>query len=746
MCNALEDAISEAEPRREEIAAKLLGILAKAGRKAAAFHDVIRRACAKEESRELAEAVLEELCRQGRVVKVKGGRLALPEKRNLRAGTIQAHPQGFAFLLAEDPAHEDLYLSPVGLRPAMHGDRALALVDRAHGRVRPQGKVTKVLARGLATLVGTYYQTGKGGKLVPADARICYHVAIPPGCDGGARDGDVVEARITKYPTLYSDIEAKVDAVLGPAADPRVDTEVVMRKFGLSTEFPREVAAEGAKLPAAVDAGAIPKTEALPPAWKKRVAWHELPQPEPQRLDLRPLTLVTIDGENARDFDDAVGVVETEGGGCRLIVAIADVAHYVSPGSPMDEEARRRGTSVYFPDRAVPMFPEPLSDGIASLNPGVDRLALAVILDFDKSNHRLGAYFRPAIVQSRARLTYTQVKQILDLEEQEVRARNEDLLEDLERMASLAEGLSRRRMRRGSLDFDLPEAEIVLDLRGHPENIVRAERTIAHRMIEEFMIAANEAVAEYLTALSVPTLYRIHEPPDEDTTAQLARFLAGFGITLTCGPRGPSSQSFQEALRTVRGKPEERLVNTLILRSMKQARYSATNAGHFGLASKCYTHFTSPIRRYPDLIVHRQLARSLARKREEAQRQAQSLGLLADLASERERLAMEAEREVVDLKKAQFMRDKVGEQYEGFITGVTPFGIFVGLTQYYVEGLVHISTLLDDYYDYDEEKYCLRGRRRRRLLRLGDRVAVRVASVNLERRQIDFSLVNLGAV
>ena len=479
-------------------------------------------------------------------------------------------------------------------------------------------------------------------------------------------------------------------------------------------------------------------TATLPEPARAHRPWHESPA-LPARLDLRALPLVTIDGENARDFDDAVTVLDGPAGGTRLLVAIADVTAYVPRGSAIDREARLRGTSVYFPDRVIPMLPEELSNGICSLNPNVDRLVRAVLLDCNRHGQVLGAAFFPGVIRSRARLTYTEVRQIVADGDLATRRRYAPLVDDLERMVALAEELGRVRHRRGSIDFDLPEAEIVLDLRGRPENIVKAERNVAHRMIESFMLAANEAVAHYLTARRVPMPYRIHEPPDEDALQDLARFLAGFGARLPiAGEVRPAA--FQRVLEHIAGRPEERLVHTVILHSMKQARYAPANAGHFGLAADCYTHFTSPIRRYPDLVLHRILAAHLAGDRREVTAIAGDLGAICDESSRRERVAMDAEREVVKLKKVQFMQDKIGESYAGFISGVVPFGFFVELERYFVEGLVHVATLTDDRYELVEHRHLLEGRRWQRVFRLGDPVAVRVASVSIERKQIDFVL------
>ncbi|TMA63591.1 MAG: ribonuclease R [Deltaproteobacteria bacterium] len=550
--------------------------------------------------------------------------------------------------------------------------------------------------------------------LVPQEQRLTLPILVPRGAEGGARDGDMVVAELVRYPGLASEAEARVALVLGPADDPRVETEAVIHAHGLPLEFPPEVAAAARRVPAGPSAEEVAR-----------------------RLDLRALPIVTIDGENARDFDDAV-LVEPLGRGFRLTVAVADVAHYVPAGSPLDLEARARGTSVYFPDRVVPMLPEELSNGICSLKPAEDRLVKAVRLELDARGRLVAASFGDAVIRSAARLTYTQVRQALVDGDPAVRAALGGLLEPLERAEALARLLIARRRARGSIDFDLPEAEVVLDLRGRPADIVRAERSIAHQMIEEFMLAANEAVARELARRGLPFPHRVHEPPAADSVAALARFLEGFGLRLRLEEGRPTPAAFQTVLEQVQGRPEERLVNTVLLRSMQQARYAAEPLGHFGLATDCYTHFTSPIRRYPDLVVHRLLDVALRG----SGRVPPDLVAIAEESSRRERVAMEAEREIVQLKKIQFMQDKVGQVYEGFVSGVAPFGFFVELRDVFVEGLVHVTALGGDFYEHVEGQHLLRGRRTRRTYRVGDPVTVRVAGVSVERRTIDFVLAN----
>jgi ribonuclease R len=645
------------------------------------------------------------------------------------------------------PDRQDLYVRGSGIRPAMHGDRVLASVLR-RGRdsgERLEGQVVQILERRTARIVGVVRRGRTGTYVLPQDPRVPYRVRLAEPAPADAppfNDGDLVVAEITRYPDEHGDIEARLTVVLGPASDPRVETESIIYKHDLPRDFPEAVRREAARVPREVPHGEASSEDLaaiLPPPPSRPRPWRDTPVIA-ERLDLRGIPLVTIDGENARDFDDAVALIDAPGGGIRLVVAIADVAAYVARGSALDLEARARGTSVYFPDRVIPMLPEELSNGICSLNPDVDRLVQAVALDFNSRGETLGAAIFPGVMRSRARLTYTEVRQIVEDGDLTVRRRHAPLVDDLERMAEIADLLAGMRRHRGSIDFDLPEAEIVLDLRGRPENIVKAERNVAHRLIESFMLAANEAVAQYLTARRIPMPYRIHEPPEPEALDELARFLAGFGVRL---PRTDdvTPVAFQHALARVVGRPEERLVNTVLLRTMKQARYSPVNAGHFGLAAPTYTHFTSPIRRYPDLVLHRTLAAALRHDTRELGAIAAELPAICEESSQRERVAMDAEREVVQLKKVQFMQDKVGETFTGFVSGVVPFGFFVELERYFIDGLVHVATLMDDRYELIEERHMLQGRRGRRTFRLGDPVTVRVASVSVERKQIDLVLV-----
>jgi len=660
---------------------------------------------------------LRELCRTGRLVRLKKNHYALPDRQNLLSGRVHAHPDGYGFLILDDKNAEDLYLNRREMRRVMHGDRVIARVDR-NRRGGSDTHIVQVLERAQKRLVGTYNEIDRHGYLVPMDARIA-PIRLQTGANKPA-EGKVIAAEIARYGTAMSAPEAQVVKVMGDPDDPEVQAQSLIFRYGLATTFPAEVQRETAKI-----AYPIPADELA------------------ARTDLRSLPIVTIDGENARDFDDAI-YVRRQGSGYEIYVSIADVAYYVTPESALDQEAYARATSVYFPDRAIPMLPEALSNGICSLNPNADRLTKTACIEFNARGEVIRSRFFKSVIRSHERMTYTNVRRILVDRDMEVLEHYKKLVDQFKLMEELALLIYEQRKRRGNLDFDLPEAEIILDLQGAPENILRAERNIAHRMIEEFMIAANEAVARQLTEKELPFLYRVHEGPDPDALEALAPFLLSLGYRLPLKKEKIAPLEIQKLLDSARGKPEERVLNRVLLRSMKQAVYQPENIGHFGLASTCYTHFTSPIRRYPDLIVHRTVDRALhgeklkPNEREDLFRYLQEAG---QHTSERERHAMDAEREMVDLKKAQFMMNKIGEEFTGFITSLANFGFFVELDLYFVEGLVKLSSLMDDDYDYYEKEYVIKGRRHGKKFRLGDNVHVQVVRINAFRSEIDFALI-----
>jgi ribonuclease R len=509
--------------------------------------------------------------------------------------------------------------------------------------------------------------------------------------------------------------------VLGDIDEPGVDTEIIIRKYGITDAHSDEAITEAKRLGATVKEKDLRK-----------------------RTDFRPITTVTIDGETARDFDDAVTIEKLPNGNYWLGVHIADVAHYVPEGGALDEEAYERGTSVYFPERAVHMFPPELATGLCSLNPNVDRLVQSCLMEIDRRGDVVRYEIHDGVIHSDARMTYTAVNAILTDRDPLTTRKYSALVPMFETMRELFEILHARRHRRGSIDFDLKEPYIILDEEGMVEDITAAQRNVAHRIIEEFMLVANETVARHLDEHDVPTLYRIHEEPDPMKVEQFEEFISTLGYTLSAPAGNIRPRHFQRLVERIEGKPEEKPIAFLMLRTMQKARYEPTNEGHFGLAADSYTHFTSPIRRYPDLIVHRTLRESREGMPEQRREElTEDLPEIARHTSERERRATDAERELVQWKKVRFMADKVGDEFEGYITGVTAFGLYIELIEHFVEGMVHVSTMADDYYRYVEEGHLLLGERTQRKYRLGDKVPVQVVRVNMEMRQIDLALVDI---
>jgi ribonuclease R len=661
---------------------------------------------------------LRELGREGQIIRLKKNHYALPDPQHLVRGKVHAHPDGYGFLIPQDKRIEDIYLSRREMRHIMHGDEVVVRVDR-----KPRGgveaHVVQILRRAQKRLIGTYSEFDGKGYLIPMDPRIAGAIRLR---DSGTKPakGKVIAVEISRYGTAMSPPEGELLNVMGDPNDPEVQVQSVVFRYALPTSFPPEVHREANNASFAID-----------------------PEEIVSRTDLRELPIVTIDGEQARDFDDAV-YVRRKGNHHELFVSIADVAYYCKPGTALDEEAYSRGTSVYFPDRAIPMLPEALSNGICSLNPNEDRLTKTVCMEIDSTGKVVGSRFFNSIIRSKERMTYTNVRRILVERDADCMARYRDEVDHFRLMEEVALLLNEQRKGRGNLDFDLPEAEIIIDVQGTPENIVRAERNIAHRIIEEFMIAANEAVARQLEEKGFPLLYRVHEGPDADSLQAIAPFLLSLGYRLPLKRENITPLEIQRILEACRGKPEEKVVNHVLLRAMKQAHYQPENIGHFGLASICYTHFTSPIRRYPDLIVHRILEKTLQGDKLKPSERENFMAYLVDAGkhtSKRERIAMDAEREMVDLKKAQFMMDKIGEEFTGFITSLANFGFFVELDAYFVEGLVRLSSLTDDDYHYYEKEYVIKGRRHGRKFRLGDSVRVKVTRINAFRSEIDFELV-----
>jgi ribonuclease R len=608
------------------------------------------------------------------------------------------------------------------LMEAMHGDRVIVRIERQSER-GPEGRIIRILERSQTTVVGRFeLDSAKLGYVVPFDRRVLTDIQVPTGQSGAAEPGEMVIVEITRWPTPARGPVGHVVEVLGRIEEPGVDTQIIIRKHHIPDVHSEAAVVEARRI------GGVVKDKDIR-----------------GRTDFRSVTTVTIDGEHARDFDDAITIERLANGHYWLGVHIADVSHYVQEGTALDEEAYERATSVYFPERAVHMFPAELATGLCSLNPRVDRLVQSCVMEVDRRGNVVRYEMHDGVINSDARMTYTEVNAILTNRDADTITRYAGLVSLFELMHELFEVLNGRRRRRGAIDFDLPETEIVLSERGQIEAIIPSERNVAHRLIEEFMLLANETVASHLAAHEVPALHRVHEAPDLKKVADFEEFISTLGYSLAAQGHALRPKHFQKLIDRMRGTPEERPIAALMLRTMQKARYDAASLGHFGLAAEHYTHFTSPIRRYPDLVVHRMLRESRHGQIPESRRAEleEELPEVARHTSEMERRADEAERELLQWKKVRFMADKVGDEFRGYVTGVASFGLFVELVEHYVEGLVHISSMADDYYRFVEQLHTLRGEHTKRVYRLGDRVEVQVVRVDMERRQVDLGLVEI---
>ncbi len=673
--------------------------------------------------RRAARAALERrvqaMLRDGQLIQTRSGRFGLSEEMDLLAGHVLAHRDGFAFVRPEKGG-EDVYLAPREARRTLHGDKVLVRVAGLDRRGRPYGNLVEVLERANEQVVGRYFREHGIGVVVPDNRRLNQDILIPEGAEAGAADGQIVVATIDRQPDRRSQPIGRVVEILGEHMAPGMEIEVAIRSHGLPADWPEEALAEAGRVPDA------PRKADLR-----------------GREDLRELPLVTIDGADARDFDDAVYARRTARG-FMLYVAIADVAHYVRPGSALDGEAVHRGTSVYFPDRVIPMLPEKLSNGICSLVPRSDRLAMVCEMNISASGEVRRARFYDAVIRSHARLIYEDVQAWVDGQIDAPRGVDGSVGESLHTLYDLYHALRAARETRGALDIDTVEPLFLYDQHGKIERVESRRRVDAHRLIEECMIAANVAAARFLLRHKQPALYRIHETPDEERVEELGQFLRELGLEFSA--RGQADNGdFARVLAAARGRPDQRLIETVVLRSLKLAVYSETNSGHFGLGLAAYTHFTSPIRRYPDLVVHRALKAAIARQDEPSEEAEQAMAEIAARCSMCERRADDATREAVAWLKCEFMLDKVGDRFPGIIAGVAEFGIFVELDDIFVEGLVHVSELPGDYYQYDARRHVLQGRAQGREFHIGQAVEITVARVDLDERKIDFTLVDAPA-
>ncbi len=661
-------------------------------------------------------AVLRELERDGEIARIRKNRYVLPAEADLVTGTLSVHQSGFAFLPREKAGEQDLYISAENTGTAMHGDKVVARITRderyarAKGRDRAEGRVIRILERAHDTIVGTLQQSKNFFYVVPDDPRIVHNVYV--GTPGKATRGDKVVVRLDSWESRHVNPEGEIIEVLGPSSAPGVDMLSIIRKYHLPTEFPKLVVEE---------AHQIPETVA-----------EEMFE---GREDLRAKFIVTIDPDDARDFDDAIDVERIQGGGWRLGVHIADVAAYVKPGSALDREAYKRGNSVYLPDRVIPMLPERLSNGVCSLNPGVNRLTHSVFLEFTKDGRTKSARFARTVIRSARRLTYREAYAILKAPP------NDQLGERLHVAWELASLLRKNRFAQGSLDLDFPEVKVRLDKEGKPILLERIENDESHQLIEEFMLAANEAVARELKNRLIPTVYRVHENPDPEKLAEYRELVLSYGYKVGDISR---RQELQRLLASLAGKPEEQALKIGLLKSLKRARYAPQPLGHFGLAKNNYTHFTSPIRRYADLVVHRGLAQIEQSRR--ARIDVGSIATIAEHISDTERVAADAEMDGVKMKKLEFFQRQLDARdpqvFRATVLEVKNFGLLVELPDVLITGLIHVSSLTDDFYSYDSAQRRLIGRQSRRRFSVGDELRVFVARVDVFKRQVDFAIAD----
>jgi ribonuclease R len=747
----------------------LLDHIARLPHARANFKQLVRETGSRGDEREGLESALARLTAKGDLIELRSGHYAVTSlTREFAVGRLQMHKDGYGFLISERPIEGltgDIFIPPDSAEKAMHGDRVIVRIARIESGGRADGEIVKVLRRAHPTVVGEFRIGRRGQYVIPHDERIRQWIDIPEGMEFPPADaapnvdrigvtppkveavedlnGMIVNVELVEFPQKGEGPVGRVVEILGNPDDFGVDVEVVIRKHHLPNRFPPEVVEQAQAVPTDITAGELEG-----------------------RRDFRDMPIVTIDGETARDFDDAVWVDRLPNGNYALHVHIADVSHYVRPGTPIDVEARLRGTSVYFPDRAVPMLPFELSTDICSLKPQVDRLVLSALLEIDHQGEIVGQEFTTGVIRSVERMTYTNVHRLLE-GDAELRKRYEPLVPKFEMMQDVALILNRKRVRRGSIDFDLPEPLIEFDEWGAMTGVTRAPRNIAHRLIEEFMLSANEAVAAHLEDALEESIYRIHEKPDPRRIADFEEVAAHFGYSLGVGaipvkkfaytdkrrdggkkrrevvlPDAVvklSSRMYQKLVAKIEGKPEERILSYLMLRSLKQARYSTENVGHFALAAETYTHFTSPIRRYPDLIVHRLLKQTLSSRT--GAPAVPDLPAIADECSQSERRSADAERELVEWKKVKFMAERVGQDFDALIISVTKYGLFVELAELFIEGLVPIDTLPGDQYTYQENVRKIVGKRTRREFSIGDQVRVILDRVDANERKLQFALL-----
>ncbi len=722
---------------KESVEERILLFLSGHSQHSYSARDIARKLKVKKRDFKQFRRLLRELAKQNRILQSEEGifqwlsakapareskKPARKEKKSTQQdqveGVLQQYRGGFAFVTPKGTKGEDIFIPPGATGGALHGDRVLVKVLKPQGQRKAEGQILQILERRTKNIVGVFEAGASDGRIIPWDKKLQLVPIVSTRNFAGATNGMMVEAEL--MPDTFP-LEARIVSLLGFQGEPDLEAKIIISKYGLSRTFKPEVLLE------AEEAAVIREEDYA------------------GRKDFRDWNTVTIDGEKARDFDDAISITAFKDGTYLLGVHIADVAHYVKPATALDEEALERGNSVYFPDLVIPMLPESLSNNMCSLNPQVDRLTMSAVMKIDAEGNVTDDHLYPSVIHSNERMTYSAVKRIVEDHDPELMRRYEPLVDLFLTMKKLALLLMDQRRKRGSIDFDLPEPEVILDLTtGRMTGIIHSERNIAHRIIEEFMLVANEVVATHITKSKMPGMYRVHEQPPTEKMADFIAVVASLGYRLPADPGKITPKDLQKLLAKLEKKPEERFLNVLMLRSMAKARYDGENSGHFGLALKSYTHFTSPIRRYPDLIVHRILKALISNKKADLQR-LQKLGHripeIAEHCSITERRADDAERDFILMKKVEFMRDKLGEVYDGNITGVASFGLFVELKEFFVEGLIPLKYMDDDQYVFHDKRHFFKGRRTGKVYRLGDTVQVQVVRVDRDKREIDFLLV-----
>lgn len=663
---------------------------------------------------------LDELEEDGYICKTKKGKIASAKQMGYFVGKFVAHRKGFGFVESDEEYTQDLFIPSSEINSAMHNDRVVAeIVTPATDEKRAEGRIIKILQREVTKVVGVFQPNKNFGFVIPDEKKFNQDIYIPKKYFSGARDNDKVVCQITIWPQAGRKPEGKVVEILGQKGTKEVEILSIIKAHGLPEEFPKKVLDEAENV-----AIAIPEDEL------------------DRRVDLRNLNIFTIDGEDAKDLDDAISIEVLPNGNFKLGVHIADVTHYVREKSKLDKEALKRATSVYLVDTVIPMLPKTLSNGMCSLNPNEDKLTLSVFMEIDRKGTVKKYDIQESVINSKARMTYTEVSDILEKDDEELKAKFAHVVEDFKNSEVLARILMDRRSKRGAIDFDFPEAKIILNPEGTVKDIKHYERRISNKIIEEFMLITNETVAEHYFWLNMPFVYRIHETPSPEKMQDLNKFISTFGYTIKGDLEEVHPKALQSIIEKIKGKREEEAISTIMLRSLKQAKYSPECSGHFGLAAQYYSHFTSPIRRYPDLQIHRIMKEHLNNKiNNKRQEQLTNIVEYASVqSSERERAAELAERDVKDYYKAVYMLDKVGEEFDGIISSVTSFGMFIELDTT-VEGLCRLANMGDDYYIYDDMTYTIIGERTKKTYRIGDPVRIRVENVNVDLREIDFRIL-----